>query len=920
MTDADSTERILQSLQERAKELNCLYEVEEILSCLDTPEEDVFRGIIAAIPAGWQYPSLCAVRIVVGDTAYSSDGFVETPWIIGADFLEDDIPVGRIDVCYSEDAPEADEGPFLKEEVRLIGTIAERVGHYLQHQRFKRIFKELEQAKHDGGGRHPEEWRGAVHLLRATDPELCLRVARRMVRHLCWAGVEDAQRALEENSESGSSSLGADLASSPERKRTPYDGYYLTDAPFELAARHLAGGDILEHIQRWMLEEKSSFLTRVLDSQQSSLLEITNALHRFYQRSQREQRDAGLSRPALNGLRVSLIRRFLTDELEFIKTTKEHLRVEDFLELADNMVYPAGSHGKVGGKSAGLFVAKHILERSDVFEAGDFRIKFPKSWYVASDSITDFVEHNDLHEWVLEQKYKHVDQVREEYPMLVQLFKNAGFPPELVMGFSMALDDFHGRPLIVRSSSLGEDRTGTSFSGKYKSLFLANQGSKRERLEALLDAIAEVYASSFGPEPIEYRRERGLLDFHEEMGILLQEVVGVRAGRYYLPSFAGVAFSNNEFRWSPRIERTDGLLRMVPGLGTRAVDRLGDDYPVLVAPGRPNLRTGVSVAERVRYSPRMIDVIDLERNAFVTVELASLLKEPGFTYPALEKVFSKLNHGSLSRVSPLLVEPAEDDLVATFDGLLQDTDFTTRMKDILDLLQERLGTPVDLEFASDGTDLYLLQCRAQSYAQDCAPAAIPRGVARDDVVFRAHRYISNGQVPDITHIVYVDPQAYSELETSADLMAVARAVGKLNAALPKRRFILMGPGRWGSRGDSKLGVSVAYSEISNSAVLIEIARQKGGYVPDLSFGTHFFQDLVESSIRYLPLFPDEVGSTLNEDFLLGAPNLLASISPEYGYLARALRVIDVREAAAGRVLRIFMNAEEEEALGLLALP
>ena len=244
--------------------------------------------------------------------------------------------------------------------------------------------------------------------------------------------------------------------------------------------------------------------------------------------------------------------------------------------------------------------------------------------------------------------------------------------------------------------------------------------------------------------------------------------------------------------------------------------------------------------------------------------------------------------------------------------------------DVVDRLLNPRSTPTPLqpqtaqmEFASDGTDLYLLQCRAQSYTQDSAPAVIPRGVAEEDVVFRAHRYVSNGQVPDITHIVYVDPQAYSELETSADLMAVARAVGKLNANLPKRRFILMGPGRWGSRGDSKLGVSVAYSEISNSAVLVEIARQKGGYVPDLSFGTHFFQGLVESSIRYLPLFPDEAGSALNEGFLLGAPNLLAAICPEYSYLARALRVIDVREAAAGRVLRIFMNAEEEEALGLL---
>ena len=131
----------------------------------------------------------------------------------------------------------------------------------------------------------------------------------------------------------------------------------------------------------------------------------------------------------------------------------------------------------------------------------------------------------------------------------------------------MVLDDFKDQPLIVRSSSLLEDRMGSSFSGKYKSLFLANQGGKRERLEALTDAIAEVYASTFGPDPIGYRAERGLLDFAEEMGIMIQEVVGTRVGDYFMPAFAGVAFSRNEFRWSPRIRREDGLLRLVPGLG-----------------------------------------------------------------------------------------------------------------------------------------------------------------------------------------------------------------------------------------------------------------------------------------------------------------------------------------------------------------
>ena len=204
----------------------------------------------------------------------------------------------------------------------------------------------------------------------------------------------------------------------------------------------------------------------------------------------------------------------------------------------------------------------------------------------------------------------------------------------------MALDDFGTKPLIVRSSSILEDRSGASFTGKYKSLFLANQGNKNERLEALLDAIAEVFASTIGPDPIQYRLERGLIDFHEEMGILIQEVVGKQIGPYYFPAFAGVAFSNNDFRWSSRIRREDGMLRLVPGLGTRAVDRLGDDYPVLIAPGQPGLRVNQRIEDILRYSPQKIDVLNLETNSFETIELRKLLKEFGDEYPAIDKLIS----------------------------------------------------------------------------------------------------------------------------------------------------------------------------------------------------------------------------------------------------------------------------------------
>jgi predicted nucleotidyltransferase len=127
----------------------------------------------------------------------------------------------------------------------------------------------------------------------------------------------------------------------------------------------------------------------------------------------------------------------------------------------------------------------------------------------------------------------------------------------------------------------------------------------------------------------------------------------------------------------------------------------------------------------------------------------------------------------------------------------------------------------------------------------------------------------------------------------------------------------MGPGRWGSRGDIRLGVSVTYADINNTAVLIEIARRKEGYVPDLSFGTHFFQDLVEADIRYLPLYPDEPPNVFNEIFFRRSRNLFAELVPDLSYLEDVIRVIDVRESTAGRTLSVLMNADLEEAVGVL---
>lgn len=907
---------LVAELQERAKELNCLYRIEELLSHTDRPLEEVFQGVAEAIPLGWQYPDVCHAAILYDGRRFESPGFVEGACEQKAELVVQGQKVGTVCVGYSEPMPSADFGPFLKEEVKLIETIAERLSHFVLHKSLKEMFER--QARTNGyvqeGVGPLKEWQVALDLLRKTDSNLYHRISRKMMNYMCWSGIPEAQELLQRYGQEHRGEVIGET-NQPAERTSLANLSEPADETFDLADRSLTDEEILAQIQKWIHEDRASSLVSPLLNIHSSWNELHDALRRF-----QHHRDEGiqLSGTQENGVRVSLIKRFFSDQLAFVNVAKKYVEIDDFLELLDRIVFPSSSHGKLGGKAAGLFLASKVLSkcRQRGEDVGEVRV--PKTWYLTSDGLIDFLSNNNLEE-AYERKYQDVEKIRQDYPQLIQVFKNSSFSQEVVKGISMALDDLEDVPLIVRSSSLLEDRLGSAFSGKYKSLFLSNQGSKQERLDALLDAIAEVYASTFGPDPIEYRAEKGLLDFDEEMGILIQPVVGDRVGRYFFASFAGVALTKNEFRWSPRIRREDGLTRLVAGLGTRAVDRT-EDYPVLVAPGQPHLRANVSVDEVIRYSPKKMDVINLDARQFETVDITEILAHHGDDYPGIDKIVSIHDEGMMRRPIELTTDFSKDDLVVTFEGLTGGTSFCRRMRNILRSLHEALGTPVDIEFASTGKDFHLLQCRPQSHSGDQVPVVIPRNVPDDDVVFTAHRYVSNGKVPDLTHIVYVDPDEYSELPSRSEMLAVGRGVSKLNKMLPKRQFILMGPGRWGSRGDIKLGVTVTYADINNTAMLVEIARKKGNYLPDLSFGTHFFQDLVEASIRYLPLYPDDEGVVFNESLLCESPNLLAEMIPELGSLGRVLRVIDVPQVTGGRILRVLMNAKQDEALAMLADP
>ncbi len=762
------------------------------------------------------------------------------------------------------------------------------------------------------------EWKIIIKLLRETDPELLSRLSRKMMNYLYRRKVNRISRIMEEYLPKHSNPVetGDMYGENQPAPRIDYEIIEgLTTQVFRLAEEVLSPEEITMALHRWMRYEKLRFLSMTAGRRDVPLGQLQEALSRYDNLPQRSKKMEAKDRESII---VDLTRRVFTDDLRFINTIRKHVSISDFGEVLSHTIGPNNSNGKMGGKAAGLFRARKILCSHKKSHTVLRNLKVPRTWYIASDAVLEFIRHNALEE-MMAIKYAHPDEIRQEYQLLEQVFKHSVMPFSVKTGLEQALDYFGTTPLVVRSSSLLEDSTGAAFAGKYKSLFVANQGTKLERLDALVDAVLEIYASIFGPDPIEYRRERGLLDFNEEMGILIQEVVGTRIGKYYFPPFAGVAFSRNDYRWSPRIKAEDGIVRFVAGLGTRAVDRTGQDFPVLMSPGQPRLRINVSTDEMLRYAQKSMDVVNLERGMLETVSVDRMIKEYGSRIPCLPYLVSTIDEGNIHLSPGSMLNIQKKDTIITFHNMLEKSPVPLFFKTALGILEEEIGMPVDIEFAY-GPDIhtpYLLQCRPQSVGAGAVDTTIPAGIEEDRILFTAGRYIMSGACHGIEYIVYVDGQGYDDVESRDELLEIGRIIGRLNQNLPVKKFVLIGPGRWGSKGDIKLGVHVGYSDINNTAMLIEVAREKKGHVPDLSFGTHFFQDLVEADIRYMPLYPDDEGVVFREDAFFSPKNRLAEILPNAEAFEGIIRVVKVSDLLQGATLSVILDSETDSGIAFL---
>ncbi len=528
------------------------------------------------------------------------------------------------------------------------------------------------------------------------------------------------------------------------------------------------------------------------------------------------------------------------------------LSLQDFLDIQHREI----GTGPIGGKAAGMLLARAILAADPTMDWNS-RLERHDSFYVGSDVYYTYLVHNDCFRLRLRQNtdegyFELADELRTR-------LENGAFPSSLRERFTAMLDYFGNSPIIVRSSSLLEDNFGNAFAGKYESVFCANQGTPDVRYRQFEAAVRQVYASTMNPDALAYRRKRGLQGKDEQMALLVQRVSGDHHGRLFFPLLAGMGNSSNLYVWDKSIDGSAGMSRLVFGLGTRAVDRVSGDYPRIVALDRPSL-VPVAGRDRARFSQHTADVLDLETNAFRSLPVRDVLRQA----PEIDANLI----GEEDREAAIAARAYNLSLdavpwVLTFDRLLTGTDFADLLRRMMKRIESVYDYPVDIEYAAnperDGVlRINLLQCRPLQTRSIGPAIPMPAVGEGGRTLFSIRSGFMGGNVAlRLDLLVLVHPEAYVSLP-ERDRFTVAREIGRINAKIAEGGLsaLLMGPGRWGTTTPS-LGVPVRFAEISAMAALGEIAFESAGLMPELSYGSHFFQDLVESNIFYAAIFPQD---------------------------------------------------------------
>ena len=579
----------------------------------------------------------------------------------------------------------------------------------------------------------------------------------------------------------------------------------------------------------------------------------------------------------------------MTKDEKMLSKIKEYFTFEDYITIYDRRV---GS-GLVGGKTCGMLLARKIIEndRPDIynnFEPDD-------SFYIGSDLFYTYIVSNDL--WDLRVKQRTPEGYYKYGKELEEALKNGTFSDEIKKAFIHILDYFGQNPIIVRSSSFLEDGYGNAFAGKYESVFCANRGSLEERLAAFEDAVKVVYSSTMNISALEYRKLNDLDDTDEQMALLVQRVSGSYYGDYFFPTAAGVGFSYSPYSPLPDMDNSKGMLRLVMGLGTKAVDRTKKDYPRIINLDKPEVTLTKDIKEKHRYSQHYLDVIDLKNVNLHDVPVDECLDMiPRYVKKVLvehdreaERMFR--DRGQRREI-----------VFVNCEGIVKNHEFIDEMKEILNTLETAYDYPVDIEYTvnvgeNNTFNINLLQCRPLQVSINNESIEMPE----DKNVFFHIKESSMGmsRKNKIDTICYVDPHKYYEYPY-AQKSSISRIISDVNTYCKDndKTAILIVPGRIGT-SSPELGIPVVFADISHFSAILEEAYSEVGYMPELSFGSHMFQDLVEAEIYYGALFENEKKLEFNRDMIYDYPNILKDINPNLNdNIYDMIQVIDFDEAKA----------------------
>jgi len=578
-------------------------------------------------------------------------------------------------------------------------------------------------------------------------------------------------------------------------------------------------------------------------------------------------------------------------EKRMLSLARDYFTLEDLLDIKNRLI----GTGFIGGKSVGMLLARNILRRDRDFDWQN-HLELHDSYFIGSDVFYSYIVQNGW--WKTLMAHKTREGYFESARELKSKMLGGAFPQEVKEQFQLMLEYFGQSPIIVRSSSLLEDAFGNAFAGKYESYFCVNQGTPERRYEIFEESVRRIFASTMNEDALTYRLQRGLDQHDEQMALLVQRVSGTYRKHYFFPEVAGVGLSYNPFVWKQGMDPRAGMLRIVFGMGTRAVNRVENDYPRIVALDAPLVKSHGGIRDARRFSQHDVDLLNLEDNRFHSLSLMQLIDEG---IDARLDLIGVRDEETAERMRAA-GRPGSDVWILTFDELLSRTDFTAVMSRMLKNLEAVYQYPVDIEFtanfnAEGRLQVNLLQCRPFQTKGQKSQVEIPERIPRKNVLVRQEGNFMGGSVSQaLARLIYIDPKGYTKL-TLSEKYDVARIVGRLNKLIDRREdtpTAIFGPGRWGTTTPA-MGVPVTFSEINKIAVIAEIAYRDGSLIPDLSFGTHFFQDLVETDIFYMAIYPEKDGVVFNEGWLQGLPNRLLDLLPNEGRYERVVRVYDVRE-------------------------